>query len=545
MRPWILPFVAGATAVALIATSVGLVVQHRRADAAEARAEQLAAEVEQLQARVDQLESGTGGTADGLGGLLDGLLGGGEGGIGDLLGGLLGGGMGDLGSLLGSGGTPGAACLVPGGGGLGGLGDLGGLLGGDGGLGGLLGGDGGLGDLGGLLGGAGDESGDAADRPELPDDPDALVEALVPQVAEDRSLAWTDPVEVDFLTTSELHARLDELLTEDADPAMDDAYERLLVGLGAMPAGTDLATVRRQLLDDQVAGFYSPDTGELVVRVPDDGEVGTLDTITLAHELQHALADQALGLPDLEALEGSDRILAAQAVVEGDATLFMNQWALQNIPVEDQIAAATGEDAARAQAGLDQVPPYLQRELLFPYTAGLDWVCDQWLDGGWDAVDAAYASPPTTTAEILYGADANETVDLRALPAPNGFEELHTDEFGAAPLLWLFEAPGGDETAALPDPRRAASAWAGGEVTIWGDGDETAIGLVLGDATGTLCDDVSAWYAASWPDADADTGGSPRTFTGGGQAAAIACDDTTVRLGIAPTVDQARGIVAG
>jgi outer membrane murein-binding lipoprotein Lpp len=544
MRPWILPFVAGATAVALIATSVGLVVQHRRADAAEARAEQLAAEVEQLQARVAQLESGTGGTADGLGGLLDGLLGGGEGGIGDLLGGLLGG-MGDLGSLLGSDGTPGAACLVPGGGGLGGLGDLGGLLGGDGGLGGLLGGDGGLGDLGGLLGGAGDESGDAADRPELPDDPDALVEALVPQVAEDRELAWTDPVEVDFLTTPELHARLDELLTEDADPALDDAYERLLVGLGAMPAGTDLATVRRQLLDDQVAGFYSPDTGELVVRVPDDGEVGTLDTITLAHELQHALADQALGLPDLEALEGSDRILAAQAVVEGDATLFMNQWALANIPVEDQIAAATGEDAARAQAGLDQVPLYLQRELLFPYTAGLDWVCDQWLDGGWHAVDAAYASPPTTTAEILYGADANDTVALRALSAPNGFEELHTDEFGAAPLLWLFEAPGGDETAALPDPRASASAWAGGEVTIWGDGDDTAVGLVLGDAAGTLCDDMADWYRAAFPGARVDGSGGSRTFTGSAQSAAMTCDRDMVRVAIAPTAEVARTVVGG
>ncbi|MEX2504355.1 MAG: hypothetical protein WD378_05860, partial [Egicoccus sp.] len=467
------------------------------------------------------------------------------------LGGLLGGGADDLGDLLGTGGTPGAACLVPeGGDGLGGLGDLGDL--GD--LGGLLGGDGGLGDLGGLLGG-GDDSGGAGDtdpdastdQPDaLPDDPDALVEALVPEVAEGRALAWTDPIEVDFLTTPELHARLDELLEEDADPAFDDAYERLLTALGAVPSGTDLPTVRRQLLDDQVAGFYSPDTGELVVRVPDDGAVGTLDTITLAHELQHALADQALGLPDLEALEGSDRVLAAQAVVEGDATLFMNQWALQNIPIEDQIAASTGEEAARAQAGLDEVPVYLQRELLFPYTDGLDWVCDQWQDGGWDAVDAAYASPPTTTAEILYGADAREhTVELDPLDGPEGFEELLTDEFGAAPLLWLFEAPGGDEAAALPDPREAAAAWAGGEVTIWGDRDDTAIGLALGDAEGTLCDDVSAWYQAAWPDTGADTGANPRTFTGGGQAAAISCDAGTVRLGIAPTPDLARSIVTG
>ncbi|MFA9446529.1 hypothetical protein [Egicoccus sp. AB-alg6-2] len=537
MRPWVLPFVAGATAVALIATSIGLIVQTRRAAAAEERAEQLASEVDQLRERVRDLEAGRAPDDDGagLGGLLDGLLDGSDG-LGGLLGGLLGGG--DLGGLIGADAQPGMACMVADGGLSGGLpgllgdGGLDGLLDGD--LGGLLG-DGGLG---GLLGREGNTGASPAEP--LPDDPDALVAALVPQVAADRGLAWTDPVEVDFLTGTQLRERLDALLAEDADPARDDAYERLLVALGAVPPDTDLAAVRRELLGEQVAGFYAPDTGELVVRVPDDGAVGTLDKITLVHELQHALADQALGLPDLEALEGSDRILAAQAVVEGDATLFMNRWALRNVAVEDQLEAATGEDAARAQAGLDGVPPYLQRELLFPYTEGLDWVCDRWLENGWDGVDAAYADPPTTTAEILFGAHAGPPDDLAGPAAPDGFDELLRDEFGAAPLLWLFEAPGGDETAALPEARLAASAWAGGAVTVSGNGDATAVGVTLGDGTGTLCEDVASWYAAAFPDASGTTSGAERTFRSARQAAVLVCEDRSVQLGIGPDADVAR-----
>ncbi|MFA9430845.1 hypothetical protein [Egicoccus sp. AB-alg2] len=542
MRSWVLPFLAGVTVVALVATSVGLVVQTRRAAAAEARADALAVEVEQLQDRVRELESGRAGDGDGgLQGLLDGLLGGEGGGLEGLLGGLLGG-DGDAGGLLGGGDAPGAACLVPDeGAGLGAFGGREGLFGEEG-LSGLLEGDSLLGDLGGLLGGQ-DPAGESTST--LPEDPDDLVEALVPQVADDRELTWTDPVEVDFLTTSEVQARLDELLEDDADPARDDAYQRLLVALGAVPASTDLPTVRRQLLDEQVAGFYVPDTGELVVRVPDDGQVGTLDKITLAHELQHALADQALGLPDLEAFEGSDRVLAAQAVVEGDATLFMNQWALANIPVQDQIAAATGDDAARAQAGLDGVPVYLQRELLFPYTEGLDWVCDRWLQDGWSGVDAAYADLPETTAEILYGDAAAVPRELEVPAAPDGHETVLSDEFGAAQLLWLFEAPGGDEAKALPDPRRSAAAWAGGQAAVYADGTDSAVALVFGDARGTLCDDLASWYTAAFPEATNTREGAVQSFLMPAQHATLSCDDGVVRLGIAPDAATARAAAEG
>ncbi|GGI06845.1 hypothetical protein [Egicoccus halophilus] len=542
MRPWILPLATGVTAVALLATSVGLVVQTRRASEAEARAEALAVQVEQLRDRVHELEAGgasdaTGGLRDLLEGLLDGDAG--LGGLGGLLGELF-----DPDGRAPTGtpsAAPGAACLTPDG-----AGGLGGLLG-DGPL-----GDGTLGDLldqdalGGLLGERFTPFEDTG-TDALPDDPDALVSTLVPQVAAERQLAWTDPVEVDFLTPAELSDRLDALLAEDVDPAADEAAERLLSALGAIPAELDLATVRRQLLDDQVAGFYVPETGELVVRVPEDGRIGTLDRITLAHELQHALADQTLGLPDLEALAeaGSDRLLAAQAVVEGDATLFMHRWALAHVPLADQLAAAGGEEAARAQAGLDGVPAHLRRELLFPYTEGLDWVCDRWREGGWEAVDAAYADPPSTTAEILFGVAAHAGRSLDGPTVPDGYEEVLADEFGAAPLQWLFEAPGGDEAAALPAPAAAAAAWAGGRVGVFADGPATAVGLVLGDGTGTLCDDLAAWYAAAFPDATVVTSADVHEFTGPDRHARLRCEADTVRLAIAPDAVTARDVFTG
>jgi hypothetical protein len=517
MRPWMLPAAATVSLVALLAVSAGLVVQTRRAADAEDRVDQLEAEVDELRSEVRALEDRMAdGGADPLGGLLDGLLDGGTGGLDDLLGGLLGddgeGLDGFLDGLLGgAGGVPGAACLTP----TGGLGDL----------------------FGGLFGGSSS----------LPDDPDELVDVIADQVADLRELTWQEDVEVAFLDDTQLRARLDELLSEDEDPAADDAERRLLEALGAVPPGTDLTQLRRDLLDDQVAGFYVPETGELVVRVPADGTIRPIDRITVAHELEHALADQAIGLPDLEAFgQDADGALAALAVVEGDATLLMNLWALEHVSVTDQLGAALGGDLAAAQESLAAVPPYLQRELLYPYTDGLDLICDRYLDGGWSEVDAAYDDLPTTTAEVLFGEDAHAARDTATVSAPASYDEVLTATFGAAPLSWLFEAPGGDEARALDRPRERAAAWAGGQAQVWADGEATATALALVDGGGApaLCDSVDAWYAAAFPEAQRRATEGAVVFDGGEQTAVLRCDGDDVVLATAPDLVTATRIVA-
>jgi outer membrane murein-binding lipoprotein Lpp len=553
MPVWMRPFLAGAAIVALLAMTIGLVAQAQRANEADERVDELEAEVRALEAEVERLEDeleaaeatsveeavgellggpvgrmlgemlsdgelerllrGLAGDRD-LGDLRDGLLDGGilddllDGrGWGDVFGRIgntdagadrAQGPLGDVGELL-AGGVPGAACLVDAG-------------------------------SGGLFGSSGTE---------LPEEPEALVEVVAEHVAELRELAWEDDVEVEFIDGEELAERLDQLLDDGDDEPRLALQERMLTALGAIPAGTDLEQLQRSLLEDQVAGYYAPEDGELVVRVPDDGSLRPLDKITLAHELDHALADQALGLPELDEppyLEDADAALAALSVIEGDATLLMQQWAAEHLSLGQQLSGLLGGDAAGAQASFAAVPHHLQQELLFPYTAGMEYVCRRTLDGGWAAVDDDYADPPTTSLEILHP----DLVDLEAEPppdlaAPAGGRELGTTTFGAAPLQWLFEAPGGDASRALDDPAGRAEVWGGGTVTVWEVDDGDALGLSLVDrGTGPrLCGSVTAWHAAAFPEQQRARGEATTTFRGQGTdgptTTIVRCDDDAVR----------------
>jgi hypothetical protein len=536
MPSWVPPFLAGLLVAALVAVSATAVVQTRRLADERERVDALTAEVAALRADVEDLEARLAASppadADPLPGLeelLGGLLGGDAGGLlggdgGGLLDGLLGGDDEPVGGLLGLADTPGARCLLPGPDGPSGL-------------------------LDGLLQGLGGRGSPPSGDP----DPDTLVRTIADQVAELRELTWQEEVEVAFLDDQATLARLEELLADEETIDRDrlELEQRLLVTLGAVPAGTDLFQVQRTLLEDSVAGFYVSDTGELVVRVPDDGRIRGIDRITLAHELQHALADQTLGLPDRREAplrDDADADLAALALVEGDATLTMQLWGLEHVPLPDQLAALGDPDLRAAQAALEAAPHHLQRALLAPYTDGLDWVCDRWLDGGWAAIDAAYASPPATSAEVLFGTPV-DPVTTATLGSPRGFREVGTTTFGAAPLLWLFEAPGGDPARALDDPRARAEAWGGGEVRVWSRGEASAVGLALVDraATGArpLCASVGDLYAAAWPDARELAAEAGRVWRHPDGVAVLRCDGDDVVLGVAPDLTAATTIAAG
>lgn len=497
----------------LLATSVVAVSATRDAAAAEDRADELATEVAALRDQVRGLEvelaEARSGDDDPFGDLLgDGGL---DGALGDLLGGI-------------GGEIPGLRCMTPDAAGGGGLLD---------GLGQLFGGGGGSGDRTEVAG----------------DDPEAIVAAVTDQVAELRELEPTGDVEVAFLDDAELTAELETILDRDLDREQLETTTDLLVALRAIPADTDLEALQRELLAEQVAGFYAPDEERLVVRVPEDGTIRPLDRITLAHELGHAIVDQRIGLPDLAADLDSDALLAQLAVVEGDATLLMNLWSVQHLSLFEQLGLAGSADLAGQEEQLAAFPHHLARELIFPYTAGLELICDRWLEGGWAAVDDAYGSPPTTTAGVLFPERADDPATTPpALTAPAGADERLSDTFGAAPLLWLFEAPGGDTEVALSSPADRVAAWDGGEVQLWGSSDGPVVGLSFAERAGDgpdLCASVTDWYAAAAPDADRDGSGDLVRFTEPGSAAAVRCDDAGVRVAIAPDVATATAVVGG
>ena len=286
---------------------------------------------------------------------------------------------------------------------------------------------------------------------------------------------------------TEFEQQLADKTKAEYPDAQADLDSRLLGLLGAVPKGTDMKALQAELMAGQVAGYYDPDSGELVVRTPDGSS--SLDAngqITLAHELDHALTDQVLGLPDTAKPGESDADLAQLGLVEGDATLLMEQFSLGSVSLLDQLGAAMSPDAAAAQQQLDGAPSYLRNQLMFPYLSGLSYVCRLYVQGGWPAVDAAYRDLPQTTAELLYPDRAGVAPkDPGAIASPGGgWTEAQEDTLGAAQLLWLFQAPGGDEGKAITDAAQAAQRWAGGDLALFTSGEKSALGVALVDTDG-------------------------------------------------------------
>lgn len=379
---------------------------------------------------------------------------------------------------------------------------------------------------------------------------DEQIERIARVVERVRELEFETIPEPTTLTLDELGDRVtEEISAYTVEEAASD--QRILEALGAVPPGTDLRALIIRGYSEQVGGFYDPRTGELVVGVEEPGQrLGRLEEMILAHELQHALADAALGLPDLEEVPDGeeDEALAVQSLIEGDATITMQRYLEEGFSVVDQLLLPS--ELARLEeqlAGFTELPHYVQRSFTFPYEEGTGFVQHLLARGGWPAVDEAYAHPPSTTAEIIfpdrYPVAAAE--DPTTTAPPEGWVSERTLAFGAADLLFLFEAPGNDPSAALDDPLAAVAGWRSGSLQLHTSGDAAAVSISLGTETSsTLCPAVEAWYdAAHGDDTREQSTEDLARWQGGTWSATLVCGDETIALGIAPTPELASALV--
>ena len=303
-------------------------------------------------------------------------------------------------------------------------------------------------------------------------------------------------------------ARMERRIRRKLDeyPSAELAAEtRALVALGAVPRGTNLEALMKRTLPGQIAGYYDPATGELVVGTTAGKGLDAVERLTLAHELEHALADQSLELPafleDEVAPDGREDVeLAGLSLIEGDATLLTEAFASEHLSLADAFRSIG--PALTAEREFEKLPHYLRASTTFPYVDGLTFVCSAFQRGGWKAVDRAYRRPPTTSAQILFPQryfareQAIDTPDPR--PPGRGWTLVDEQAFGAANLLWLFQAPGGGTERRLSDARRRAAAWAGGRLRVFGRRGETAVALTLVERRGApdLCASMRAWFKA-------------------------------------------------
>jgi hypothetical protein len=380
----------------------------------------------------------------------------------------------------------------------------------------------------------------------------AQVDAIAPRVAELRKLSFEQPVEPAFRDEKRFSQQITELTRSNTPAEETELDKRALAALGAIPRTYDLRGKLLELLGEQVIGYYDPESNDLLVKAanPQSATLSPFEQVTLAHELEHALVDQALGLPDVESLldeRGSDAASAATALIEGDAQLVTQRFPRVAL-TPSEIAQLAGDSASAATgADLSQAPTFLRRQLTFPYKSGLGFACSIYSEGGWQALNDAYEQPPRTTAAILfpdrYGQQPSEPPPLGA--PGQGWQHARDDTFGAAPLMWLFAAPGGDEAKALDNRRERVAGWDGGQSTIWTRGDETAVGLTFAQRPDErrLCDSVTAWYEAAFPEPEAaDVQDAELARDGQRQDAVVRCGDAGVRLGIGPDLATARAV---
>jgi hypothetical protein len=179
----------------------------------------------------------------------------------------------------------------------------------------------------------------------------------------------------------------------------------------------------------------------------------------------------------------------------------MEVYALEHLSFADALRSIA--PALASERDLAELPHFVQASMVFPYEEGLRFVCALYERGGWRAVDRAYRRLPASSAEILfperYGRGERPADPPDPPPPGGGWRPIDRQALGAADLLALFEAPGGDRKRALESARARVGAWAGGEVHAWALGDRTAVALALVDrrARGRLCASIKAWRAAA------------------------------------------------
>ena len=304
------------------------------------------------------------------------------------------------------------------------------------------------------------------------------------QVEGIRGLQPTKAVEPVVIDATQLAKNLTDDFDKSHDAASLKDAEDELITLGLLAPGTSLRTITLAFQGGQVAGYYSPEEDKLFV-VSRTASVGPADESTYAHEFTHQLQDQHFDLDKLgiDVTDQSDRSLGRLALVEGDATSAQTTWMTQNLTSQElgEVFAASLDPAA-LQA-FNNAPPYLRETALFPYQEGLAFVMRLIAEGGYPAVDAAFANPPDSTEQILHPDKylTREAPIKVALPTGvakqlgAGWSEVGQDTMGEE-LIRIWLKIGG---VAGTEATKAAAGWGGDRLALYrGPNGAVSIGWV-------------------------------------------------------------------
>jgi hypothetical protein len=331
-------------------------------------------------------------------------------------------------------------------------------------------------------------------------------DAVAREVARVRGLPLKQAIPNEVVDRDELRARLLKMAAEDKT-AEDSAAEGFaLERWGMIPPGTNYESLLVDLLTDQVAGYYDPDTKKLTIS-RSAGDDPAWAEMVLAHEIDHGLQDQAFDLHRFEDLPSSegDAAAARRALVEGDGiALMIEVMVARNRAKVDwanpEIATAIEKSMSAPGVGndsIDRAPLAIREGMLFPYRAGFGFIAALRRRQPWSAVDAAFARPPKSTEQIIhpdryFADDLPVPIDARVPPALAGYTIAHSTVWGELGFaLWLRSHGVAEATA-----DEAAAGWGGDRAIVLARPGDRRAGKAVGIARFEWDSEVDAIEAA-------------------------------------------------
>ncbi|MDP9264372.1 MAG: ImmA/IrrE family metallo-endopeptidase, partial [Acidobacteriota bacterium] len=316
------------------------------------------------------------------------------------------------------------------------------------------------------------------------------VDQILKFASEDTRLPIRQPVKRRLASSDEVKQFFADRLREDKETQRMERAEAVLKKLGFLPRQFDLRSFFLDMLDEQVAGFYDEHTR--TVYLLDWVEPGEQRAV-LAHELTHALQDQALGLEkwakaaeseedvvekkpkkseegDFE-VQPEEAAMARTALLEGQAMFVLIDYLYAPVNrslATDPLLAAPFREASTDSPQypvLKNAPLYLKESLTFPYTFGLEFVQELLLKGGKaQAFAGALKDPPRNSRDIMTPRSyfSRERIPALWVPALKpllgpGYERFDVGSIGQFDVYALLE-----QFADLKTAKRLSPAWRGG-----------------------------------------------------------------------------------
>jgi len=309
-----------------------------------------------------------------------------------------------------------------------------------------------------------------------------LVDSLKPAVERAAGFRFKTTPRSAVRTREQVRAYLIAKLRQELPPARVRGIETAYRLLALLPDTLQLEPLLVNLYSEQVAGYYDPDSTTLFgVAGADRLQL----KLVLAHEMVHALQGQYLPLDSiLHDIRSNDRLSAAQAVLEGQATLVSIRVLSPDVDVTQQQGfwdeyREQVSDQQESMPVFAHAPLLVRETLLFPYLDGAEFM--RW----WGTTALRDSLPlgnrmPASTEQILTPERFRQRDQPVSLRFVSGGPRTYEDDLGeleirvldaqlrgdvavprdVTPIGW-----GGDLYGVYESPEQAALVW----YVVWDD----------------------------------------------------------------------------